>query len=165
MGAVLCFTACATLPPATNYELALATYTVSAPVSSVVDLCFCNSVGSPPVNTVIVVDGQSIPPTTICGSVTVSALTEFVRSDANGDGFTDLSDGIWLLNFLFQGGPIIDCAEANDANADGGIDTADPIYIINYYFVGGSAPDSPFPDCGTAIGQTVDSCAVSPSCP
>ena len=165
MGAVLCFTACATLPPATDYELAVATYTVSAPVASVVDLCFCNTVGVPPVNTVIVVSGQSIPPTTNCGSVTVSSLTDFVRSDANGDGFTDLSDGIWLLNFLFQGGPIIDCDEANDANADGTIDTADPIYIINYYFVGGSAPESPFPNCGTAIGQTVESCAVSPSCP
>jgi hypothetical protein len=100
-----------------------------------------------------------------CGTVQVQPLIPFVRADTNADTFLDLSDGIWLLNYLFQDGPVFDCEEMNDANDDGGLDTADPIYIVLYYFAGGLPPPSPFPTCGLVPNQTLEDCQVFPGCP
>jgi hypothetical protein len=165
MGVVICLFACASLPPGNGYELAVADYTALAPEGTNIQLCPCSDVGVPVINAVVVIDGISIHPVKVCGNVQVQPLVPFVRSDVNGDGFHDLSDGIFLLNFLFQGGPIFDCPEANDVNGDGGIDTGDPIYIILYYFAGGVAPPAPFPSCGLLPDQTLADCQVFPACP
>jgi len=165
MGVVICFTACAILPPGIGYELAVADYAVSAPAPANIPLCPCSTVGSPPINAVVVVNGQSIPPTKVCGNVQVQSLVPFVRADTNADGFLDLSDGIWILNYLFQGGPIFDCLGANDANGDGAIDTGDAIFVVLYYFGGGEAPPAPFPTCGFVPNQTLADCQVFPACP
>lgn len=74
----------------------------------------------------------------------------FVRGDCNDDDQVDIADGIYVLNFLFQGGPEGPCQAACDANSDGGVDQSDAIYIFNYRFLGGAAPASPFPECGVA---------------
>lgn len=165
MGVVICFTACAILPPGNDYELAVAEYAAIAPVGSNIQLCPCGTVGSPAINAVVVVNGQSIPPVKVCGNIQVQPLVAFVRADTNADSFLDLSDGIWLLNYLFQGGPIFPCNGANDANGDGALDTGDAIYIVLFYFAGGDAPPSPFPNCGLMPNQTLEDCEVFPGCP
>ncbi|MCB2201744.1 PQQ-dependent sugar dehydrogenase [bacterium] len=64
--------------------------------------------------------------------------------NANGDpGDTvDLSDLIYLVNYLFLGGPSPDClAEANtNGDLQGTVDLSDLIYLVNYLFLGGPAP-------------------------
>jgi hypothetical protein len=165
MGVVICFFACAVLPPGTDYELAVADYQVLAPAGSNIPLCPCSTIGSPSINAVVVVDGLSVHPIKECGNAQVHPLVPFVRADTNADTFLDLSDGIWLLNYLFQDGPAFDCVEANDANDDGGLDTADPIYIVLYYFAGGAPPPGPFPVCGLIPNQTLEDCQVFPGCP
>jgi hypothetical protein len=165
MGVVICFTACAILPPGLGYEVAIANYTVLAPAETNVAVCPCSTLGSPPINAVVVVNGQSIPPVKVCGNIQVQSLVQFVRADTNADGFLDLSDGIWILNHLFQGGPKFDCNGANDANGDGGLDTADAIYIVLYYFAGGFPPPAPFPTCGYMPNQTLVDCQIFPDCP
>ena len=63
--------------------------------------------------------------------------------DVNGDLRIDISDPVFLLSFLFAGGPnpmCIPITACADANADGRIDIGDPIYMLAYLFGGGPPP-------------------------
>jgi membrane-associated phospholipid phosphatase len=93
-------------------------------------------------------------------------LGRFLRCDANASGVVDLSDAIWILNRLFRGGPPSACREAADCNGDGQVDISDPLYAIAYRLLGGSPPPAPYPECGTDLRSTAESCpeAASP-CP
>jgi cytochrome c peroxidase len=71
--------------------------------------------------------------------------TIFVRGRANGDEVVDLSDGIYLLNYLFFRGPEPVPMVAGDTNHDGRLDIGDPIYLIAYLYYGGPPPAMPFP--------------------
>ncbi len=87
----------------------------------------------------------------------------FTRGDANADGAFNISDGTFILNSLFAGGPDPTCGDAADANSDGGVNIADGVYVLNALFGGGDQPGSPFPDCGTAeIRVGCDSFAPCP---
>jgi hypothetical protein len=74
----------------------------------------------------------------------------FVRSDANANGAIDLSDGIFLFNFLFLGGPAPPCRDAADTNAQGDLNITSGVFLLNFLFLGGPPPPPPFPDCETA---------------
>jgi len=65
------------------------------------------------------------------------------RGDANGDGVINSADVVYLINYLFIGGPAPIPPEAGDANCDGVINSADVSYLINYLFIGGPPPCSP----------------------
>ncbi|MCB2229106.1 PKD domain-containing protein [bacterium] len=64
--------------------------------------------------------------------------------NTNGDagGAVDLSDLIYLVNYLFLGGPAPLCDAGANINGDVGcaIDLSDLIYLVNYLFLGGPAP-------------------------
>ncbi len=61
-------------------------------------------------------------------------------ADANGDGSTDIADAIFILAFVFLGGPAPSCPEQANANGDAGIDLADAIAILTYLFAAGPSP-------------------------
>jgi hypothetical protein len=71
---------------------------------------------------------------------TFSLTLGYLRGDANEDGEVNLADAVYLVNYLFIGGPPPDPMEAGDANCDGEVDLADAVYIINYLFIGGPPP-------------------------
>jgi len=62
--------------------------------------------------------------------------------DANGSGGNpNLTDIIYLVNYIFKGGPKPDPSCRGDANASGGNpNLADIIYLVNYVFKGGPSP-------------------------
>jgi len=60
--------------------------------------------------------------------------------DANGDGKLSVSDVVYLINYLFKGGPAPIPWEAGEANCDGKISVSDVVYLINYLFKGGPPP-------------------------
>ncbi len=62
------------------------------------------------------------------------------RGDANSDGVINVGDVIYLINYLFKGGPVPNPQLAGDANCDGTVDVGDVIYLINYLFKGGAPP-------------------------
>ena len=64
----------------------------------------------------------------------------FLAGNANGDGLVDVGDVIYLINYLFVGGPAPNPLESGDANCDGLVDIVDVVYLINYLFVGGPPP-------------------------
>ncbi len=64
----------------------------------------------------------------------------FIRGDANGDSSITISDVVFVINYLFQGGGVPNPYAAGDANSDGIIDLGDLVYLINYLFKGGPPP-------------------------
>jgi len=73
------------------------------------------------------------------GSDLITVL-EFLRGDANGDRVINSADVVYLINYLFKGGPAPEPLEAGDVNCDGTINSADVVYLINYLFKGGPPP-------------------------
>jgi hypothetical protein len=67
--------------------------------------------------------------------------------DANSDGAFDISDVVFVIAYIFAGGPAPeDCVIPNgmaDANGDGAVDISDAVYLIEYIFTGGPAPHCP----------------------
>lgn len=61
----------------------------------------------------------------------------FLRGDAYRDGKINVSDVIYIINYLFKGGPYPVPLEVADVNCDGKVNVADVIYLINYLFKGG----------------------------
>ncbi len=68
----------------------------------------------------------------------------FVRGDTNADTIVNISDGVFVLNFLFLGGTEPTCRAATDTNDDGGTNIGDGIFIFNFLFLGG--PNIPPPN-------------------
>jgi len=65
----------------------------------------------------------------------------FIRGDANGDKVIDISDVVYLLNYLFIHGPApVPTLDAGDANCDRVVDASDLVYLLNYLFAHGPAP-------------------------
>src|SRR5262245_3379783 len=66
------------------------------------------------------------------------AVEHVASGDVNGDGFVDVADVFYLINFLFAGGPVP--KGVGDVDANGVVDVADVFYLINALFAGGPAP-------------------------
>jgi|GEM_PF-5089575 len=61
--------------------------------------------------------------------------------DYNGTG-PDIADLVYLVAYMFNGGPEPPCMEASDINGDGGIpDIADLVSLVAYMFQGGHPPE------------------------
>ncbi|MEE3200000.1 MAG: hypothetical protein VX254_08210, partial [Planctomycetota bacterium] len=72
-----------------------------------------------------------------------------LNGDLNGDSGRDISDAVYLLTWLFQGGPEpadAGCAAGDnsirngDANGDLGRDISDATYLLRWLFHGGNEP-------------------------
>jgi hypothetical protein len=90
--------------------------------------------------------------------------TEFRRGDANADGKVDISDGVFILGYLFLGGSPPQCLDAADADDSGEIVITDAIYVLNHLFVGGLAPPPPYPECGEDPTEDGVDCAAFAPC-
>ncbi|MGB8658337.1 MAG: S8 family serine peptidase [Candidatus Zixiibacteriota bacterium] len=58
----------------------------------------------------------------------------YVYGDANGDGLVNAGDLVYILNYIFRGGPLPDPPSAGDANGDCVINSGDIVYLVNYLF-------------------------------
>jgi hypothetical protein len=76
----------------------------------------------------------------IDGSLTVSR--EFVCGDLDGSGSgPDISDLIYLVGWMFSGGPPPVVMASADCNGSTGVDIADLVCFVSYMFQGGPSPD------------------------
>jgi hypothetical protein len=74
-------------------------------------------------------------------AVTVSdSESIFVCGDANSSMSVDIDDIVYLINFIFSGGPPPAPVESGDPDCSGGVDIDDVVYLINYIFASGPEP-------------------------
>ena len=108
--------------------------------------------------------GDSLP-----AWITVSASLDcgrtFRRGFINNDTTVNVADAVFLLAYLFAGGPEPGCLLAADINADGTVNIADAVSLLAYLFAGAAAPAPPFEACGTDASAGGLSClAPQPVC-
>ena len=65
---------------------------------------------------------------------------DFLCGDANADGFVNISDAVYLIQYIFSGGPAPNPLAEGDANCDVDVNISDAVYLIGYIFSGGPAP-------------------------
>jgi len=75
--------------------------------------------------------------------LSVRCVWNGVCGDANGDGKINVGDAIFIISYVFRGGPAPNPLEAGDANCDGQTNVGDAVYIITYVFRDGPAPCCP----------------------
>ena len=87
---------------------------------------------------------------TVVSQVHVTVVAPlFVRGEANADGITDVSDGVFILSRLFvDAGLSVLCDDALDTNDDSLVDLTDGVFLLTHLFLGGDAPPAPYPNCG-----------------
>lgn len=76
---------------------------------------------------------------------------EYLCGDANSDGAANVSDAVWVINYVFIGGQPPNPLARGEVNCDGSVNVSDAVWIINYVFIGGNMPCDPtgdgIPDC------------------
>ena len=174
VGCVYTFVGTDVLTFATATELVTVDYStvaaglIGAANPTVTQLQFSQTLGTPPVELVVVVGAASQGVQGETGTITLTPVTGtgFVRADINDDAVVNLADAVQLLNALFLGG-VTNCDDAADTNDDELKNIADAVYLLSYLFTSG--PDIPEPggngSCGTdPVGDALD-CAEYNSCP
>ncbi|MBD3218241.1 MAG: choice-of-anchor D domain-containing protein, partial [candidate division Zixibacteria bacterium] len=75
----------------------------------------------------------------------------YMCGDVTDDLTVNVSDAVYIINFVFIGGDPPVPYEAGDANCDGNVNVSDAVHVINYVFIGGNAPcdtnGDDIPDC------------------
>lgn len=79
------------------------------------------------------------------GGTTDAFLTKiciplYTCGDADGSGSVTISDAVYLINYIFGGGPAPNPVLSGDADCSGTVTISDAVYLINYIFAGGMAP-------------------------
>ncbi len=64
----------------------------------------------------------------------------FTCGDADGNDIITISDAVYLITYIFGGGPSPAPLLAGDADCNGIVTISDAVYLINYIFGGGPAP-------------------------
>lgn len=67
-------------------------------------------------------------------------LSTYLPGDADGNGIVNISDVVFLVDYIFGGGPAPDPVEAGDADCNGIVNISDAVYLVEYIFGGGPAP-------------------------
>jgi len=76
------------------------------------------------------------------------SIIDYVYGDADGNRVVDLGDILFLISYLYKGGPSPVPLAAGDVNGDCEIGLGDLLHLISYLYKGGPAPQA-----GCAIGK------------
>jgi hypothetical protein len=86
--------------------------------------------------------GEPQGPGTDCVTFDCEDLCDCIPGDANNDGQVNVGDAVYLISYVFKGGPPPTpypiCS--GDANCDCTVNVGDAVYVIAYVFKGGPAP-------------------------
>lgn len=74
------------------------------------------------------------------GIFTYYSDAETFCGDANSDGQINVSDAVYIINYIFSGGEPPASPSSGDSNCDGEINVSDVVWLINYVFLGESSP-------------------------
>jgi hypothetical protein len=80
-----------------------------------------------------------------------SILIGYSCGNANGDESVNVSDAVYIVNYVFLGGNPPDPLKVGDVNCDDLVNVSDAVWLINYIFIGGNWPcdtnGDHIPDC------------------
>jgi M6 family metalloprotease-like protein len=65
---------------------------------------------------------------------------EYLCGDANADGTANITDAVYLIQYIFNNGPAPMPLASGDVNCDSTPNITDAVYLISYIFAGGPAP-------------------------
>ncbi len=71
---------------------------------------------------------------------TIMDREEVLCGDADATGAVNIGDVVYLVAYIFTGGPAPEPLAAADVDCDGAITIADAVYLIEYIFTHGAAP-------------------------
>ncbi len=63
-----------------------------------------------------------------------------IPGDADRSGQVDVADAIYLINYIFIGGPTPNPLNVGDTNGDCRLNIADVVYLVSYIFRSGASP-------------------------
>jgi hypothetical protein len=69
-----------------------------------------------------------------------TSIRNEIRGDANGDQVIDITDVMYMINYLFRHGPSPVTFICGDANCDDDLGILDVVILINYLYKKGTAP-------------------------
>ena len=76
-----------------------------------------------------------------CNVDTVSfRVTVYLCGNADGDAQITIADAVFLIAYIFQGGPAPRPLAQGDADCSGSLNVADAVRLIEYIFIHGAAP-------------------------
>jgi len=84
----------------------------------------------------------------------------FSRGDADNNGSLEITDGVFILNFLFIGGRAPECTPIADSNGDNQVNITDGVFILNHLFLGAPAPP-PLTDLELSACRGLDPAAIA----
>ncbi|HLU47331.1 MAG TPA: dockerin type I domain-containing protein [Planctomycetota bacterium] len=90
-----------------------------------------------------------------------------LRGDVDSNHALNLTDVIYLNNFLMYGGAPPPCMNQADINNDNTVNLADPVYLSTYLFMDGPPPPPPGPENSLRFctyDETPLGCEVLPAC-
>ncbi len=61
--------------------------------------------------------------------------------DANDDSSINVGDAVYLINYIFKGGPAPPCSAEADVNVDCALNVGDAVYLVEFIFQGGAPPE------------------------
>jgi hypothetical protein len=67
----------------------------------------------------------------------------YIVGDADGDGVINVSDIVYLINFVFAEGPAPEPEAAGDVDCNGTVNVSDVVVLIQYVFGEGPTPECP----------------------
>ncbi len=87
----------------------------------------------------------------------------FLRGDCDANGSINLTDAIFLLNYLFRNGATPPCRAACDVSASGRIDISSAIRVLLHSFDAAQPPEAPWPSCDLGAPEDLElDCERSP---
>ncbi|MGB5138302.1 MAG: dockerin type I domain-containing protein [Candidatus Zixiibacteriota bacterium] len=79
------------------------------------------------------------PPFTDCGNCDIMGLV-IDCGDADGSAQIDVTDAVYLVNYIFAGGPAPADIAGGDYDCNNQTDITDAVFMINYIFANGPPP-------------------------
>lgn len=85
-------------------------------------------------------DSDSPPKSDTAALTIIISEPQGICGDADASGTVTISDAVYLINYIFSGGPAPDPILIADSDCSGAVTISDAVYLISYIFSGGVPP-------------------------